>query len=215
MFGIINFETFLIASIILTVTPGTDTMYILGKSIAQGKKAGIFSALGSSTGGLIHCLLTTLGLSIILTKSAIAFTLVKYFGAFYLIFLGTKSFVKKNNSTTELEKVDKPNNYSKLYASGILTNLLNPKVSLFYLAFLPQFVRPNNVHSQLPFFILGLTFLLFVTIWSLVVAVSASKLSARIRKYNKAQEWLDKITGGVFILMGIKIALSKNSLESS
>lgn len=210
MFGIINFETFLIASLILTFTPGADTIYILGKSVAQGKKAGIFSALGSSTGGLVHCLLAALGLSIILAKSAIAFELVKYLGASYLIFLGIKSLTSKSSKQFDLETVDAKNNYGKIYVSGILTNILNPKVALFYLAFLPQFVDPKYIHSSLPFLILGLTFLLLITIWSLIIALSASKLSDSIRRNYKVKLWLDKIAGGVFILLGIKIALSKN-----
>lgn len=209
MFGIINFETFLITSFILTLTPGADTMYILGKSITLGKKAGILSALGSSTGGLVHCLLATLGLSVILAKSGIAFELVKYLGAAYLIFLGIKSLKAKSNKQHEFEKVDTQNNYRKLYISGILTNMLNPKVALFYLAFLPQFVDPNNIQSSLPFLILGMTFLLLVTVWSLVIVLFASKLSDRIRKNHKIKVWLDRIAGGIFILLGIKIAISR------
>jgi RhtB (resistance to homoserine/threonine) family protein len=209
MFGIINFETFLIAGLILNLTPGADTMYILGRSIAQGKKAGILSALGISTGAIFHIIFATLGLSIILAKSAMAFEIVKYLGAVYLIFLGLKAIFKKTNGKFELNDENEITNHKRIYFSGILTNILNPKVALFFLAFLPQFIDPNYVQSSLPFLILGITFLLTGTIWCLILALFASKLSDRIRKNYKIKRWLDKITGGIFIALGIKLALTK------
>jgi len=209
MFGIINFETFLIAGIILNLTPGADTMYILGRSISQGKKAGILSALGISTGAIFHIIFATLGLSIILAKSAIAFEIVKYLGALYLIFLGIKVIFKKADEKFKLDSKNEILNYKKIYFSGILTNILNPKVALFFLAFLPQFIDPNYVQNSLPFLILGITFLLTGTIWCLILALFASKLSNRIRKNYKIKTYLDKITGGIFIALGIKLALIK------
>ncbi|RMA58087.1 LysE family translocator [Ulvibacter antarcticus] len=210
MFGIINFETFLIAGLILNLTPGADTMYILGRSIAQGKKAGVLSALGISTGAIFHIIFATLGLSIILAKSALAFEVVKYLGAAYLIFLGLRAISKKRDEKFELNKENEISDYKKIYFSGILTNILNPKVALFFLAFLPQFIDPNYVQNSLPFLILGFTFLLTGTIWCLILALFASKLSDRIRRNYKIKIWLDKITGGIFIALGIKLALTKN-----
>lgn len=209
MFGIINFEAFLIAGLILNLTPGADTMYILGRSIAQGKKAGVLSALGISTGAIFHIIFATLGLSIILAESAMAFEIVKYLGAGYLIFLGLKTILKKADGKFELNKENETVNYKKIYLSGIMTNILNPKVALFFLAFLPQFIDPNYVQSSLPFLILGITFLLTGTICCLILALFASKLSDRIRKNFKMKIWLDKITGGVFVALGIKLALMK------
>ena len=209
MFGIVNFEAFLIAGLILNLTPGADTMYILGRSLAQGKKAGILSALGISTGAIFHIIFATLGLSIILAKSATAFEIVKYLGAAYLIFLGLKSIFKKADGKFQLSNENEVLNYRKIYFSGVLTNILNPKVALFFLAFLPQFIDPNYVQSSLPFVILGVTFLLTGTIWCLILALFASKLSDRIRKNYKIKIWLDKITGGIFVTLGIKLALMK------
>lgn len=209
MFGIINFETFLIAGLILNLTPGVDTMYILGRSISQGKKAGILSALGISTGAIFHIIFATLGLSIILAKSAIAFEIVKYLGAVYLIFLGLKAIFKKTDGKFELDEENKNTDFKKIYVSGILTNILNPKVALFFLAFLPQFIDPHYVESSVPFLILGITFLTTGTIWCLILALFASKLSNPIRKNYRIKKWLDKITGGIFIALGIKLALSK------
>ena len=209
MFGIINFEAFLIAGLVMNLTPGADTMYILGRSIAQGKKAGILSVLGISTGAIFHILFATLGLSIILAKSATAFEIVKYLGAAYLIFLGLKAILKKESGKFELSHENKIVNYKKIYFSGVLTNILNPKVALFFLAFLPQFIDPNYVQSSFPFLILGVTFLLTGTIWCLILALFASKLSDRIRENYKIKMWLDKITGGIFVALGIKLALMK------
>jgi threonine/homoserine/homoserine lactone efflux protein len=148
-------------------------------------------------------------LSIIIAKSALAFTIIKYLGAIYLIFLGIKSITTKSNNEFELIKDDKQVSNRKIYISGILTNILNPKVALFFLAFMPQFIDPNYVESSLPFIILGLTFLLTGTIWCVVLAIFASKLSNRIRKNYKIRMWMDKITGSMFIILGIKLAMSK------
>lgn len=207
MFGIINFGTFLIAAIILNITPGTDTMYILSRSISQGKKAGILSALGITTGAIFHVIFATLGLSIILAKSAIVFEIVKFTGALYLIFLGLKTIFKKSSDSFNLE--NKTMNYNKIFVSGIMTNILNPKVALFFIAFLPQFIKADAVESSLPFLLLGLTFLTTGTIWCLFLALFASKLSSKIRKNYIFKKWLDKITGSIFIALGIKLALSK------
>ncbi|GGG52658.1 LysE family translocator [Bizionia arctica] len=209
MFGIINFEAFLIAGLILNLTPGADTMYILGRSISQGKKAGVLSALGISTGAIFHIIFATLGLSIILAKSATAFEIVKYLGAAYLIFLGLKSIFKKTEESFELSTKETKVNYKKIYLSGVLTNILNPKVALFFLAFLPQFIDPNYGQSSLSFLILGLTFLFTGTVWCLILALFASKLSDRIRKNYRIKRVLDKITGGIFIALGIKLALMR------
>lgn len=209
MFGIINFEAFLLAGIILNLTPGSDTMYILGRSISQGRKAGILSVLGITTGALVHCLFAALGLSIILAKSALAFEIIKYIGAAYLIFLGIKLLVNKSNESFDLKEVNTKINYRKIYISGIFTSILNPKVALFFLAFLPQFIDPKYAQNFLPFLVLGLTFVCTGTIWCLTLAVFSSKLSAKIRQNYKIKQWLDKVTGGLFVAIGIKLALTK------
>ncbi|GGD25763.1 LysE family translocator [Hyunsoonleella pacifica] len=209
MFGITNFEAFILAGIILNLTPGADTMYILGRSISQGKKAGVLSALGIATGALIHCIFASLGLSVILAKSALAFEILKYAGAVYLIYLGIKMLISKTDENFKLKSNDEKINYRKIYLSGILTNVLNPKVALFFLAFLPQFINPDYSQSFLPFLFLGLTFVTTGTIWCLTLAVFSSKLSNTIRKNYMIKKWLDKTTGGIFIALGIKLALTK------
>ncbi len=208
MLGIINFGTFVIAVIMLSLTPGADTMYILSRSIAQGKKAGVLSVLGIVTGTIFHIAFATLGLSIVLAKSAVAFETVKYLGAAYLIYLGLKAILNRQSGALQLKK-HKKTNYRKIYFSGILTNILNPKVALFFLAFLPQFINPNYENTTVSFLALGLTFMTIGTSWCFLLVLFSAKLSNSIRKNTKIKTWLDKITGGVFIGLGIQLALSK------
>lgn len=184
-------------------------MYILGRSISQGKQAGLLSALGIGTGTLIHCIFAVLGLSIIIAKSAFAFQMVKYVGAAYLIFLGIKMLTAKNENDFKLNEKIKTVSNKKIYLSGVLTNVLNPKVALFFLAFLPQFIKPSHIENPMPFLILGLTFVTSGTLWCLILALFSSKLSSRIRENYGIKKWLDRITGGIFIVLGIRLAFSK------
>ncbi|MBC5992194.1 LysE family translocator [Pontibacter cellulosilyticus] len=210
MFGIINFGAFLLAGVLLNLTPGSDTVYILGRSISKGRKAGLLSALGISTGALIHTVFAAFGLSIILAQSATAFNVVKYAGAIYLIYLGVRSVAAKHKSEFAIKENATFISNRKIYLSGILTNVLNPKVALFFLAFLPQFIDPGYANSALPFFVLGLTFVTTGTIWCIVLALFSAKLSNRIKQNIKVRVWLDRFTGMVFILLGVKLALLKS-----
>lgn len=208
MFGIINLPAFILAGILLNLTPGADTMYILGRSISQGKKAGIYSALGISSGILFHITFAAFGLSLIVARSAMAFNLIKYAGAVYLAYLGVKMIVSK--PATGLNAEPKKLSARRLYISGILTNLLNPKVALFFLVFLPQFVKTSESHHPLPFIILGIIFVIPGTIWCLTLAVFSSMLSKKISKSSGLSLWLNRITGSIFIALGLKLAyLSK------
>jgi len=205
MFGIINLPAFIVAGLLLIFTPGADTMYILGRSIAQGKKAGIYSVLGIVTGSLIHTTFAAFGLSLIIARSAMAFDIIKYAGAVYLAYLGVKMLLSKPMSDLELN-TNRINSH-KLYISGILTNLLNPKVILFYLVFLPQFVKTSEAHNPVPFLILGIMFIIPGTLWCITLAVFAAKLADKIKKSGKVSSWLSRVTGGVFIGLGLKLAL--------
>ena len=142
MFGITNFTAFLLAGILLNLTPGTDTIYILSRSISQGKKAGLLSALGISAGCLVHTLFAAFGLSIVLSQSAAAFDTVKYMGALYLIYLGLKTIFTRRPHGFDLDAIQTRDSDSRIFLSGMLTNVLNPKVALFFLAFVPQFIDP-------------------------------------------------------------------------
>ena len=209
MFGIENYWGFIAAGILLNIIPGSDSMYIITRSISQGQKAGIYSVLGIISGILIHTLLAALGLSVLLANSPTAFTLVKYIGASYLCYLGFKMLTSKQDalltaSLTE-NRLTKVLDYQKIYKQGMLTNTLNPKVALFFLAFFPQFVDPSYAHSTLSFLILGLTFAMTSVIWCLCLALLASRFSQKLRENPTIESVLNKISGVVFIGLGIKL----------
>ena len=208
MAGIIHFETFLIAGILLNLTPGNDTLFILTKSIAQGRKAGILSVLGIATGSLIHTTLAALGLSIIIANSVLAFSIVKYAGAAYLIYLGIRMFIDRSGFDTRIPAGFKKIRPWKIYRDAVLTNVLNPKVAMFFIAFLPQFIDPGYRNSIVPFMILGITFTITGTIWCFVLASFSSYLFSKLRNNPLFSSWLNKICGAVLIGLGIKIALS-------
>lgn len=210
MFGITNFSAFLIAGILLNLTPGSDTMYILGRSIAQGQKAGIVSVLGISTGALIHTIFAGFGLSVVIAQSPFAFNLVKYLGAIYLCYLGIKMIANTAKNDFNIQQIEEQLNLKKIYYSGVLTNVLNPKVALFFLAFLPQFVDNQHINSPIPFLFLGLTFVFTGTIWCLILALFSSLLADKIKSNYGIKKWIDRLTGSLFIAIGLKLALEKS-----
>ena len=216
MFGIENYWGFILTGILLNITPGSDTMYIITRSVSQGKKAGLYSVLGVVSGILVHTVLAALGLSIILAKSPLAFTIVKYIGASYLCYLGFKMLVSKSDSVIadslpDDEKLTLPKSldYKKIYKQGMLTNTFNPKVALFFIAFFPQFIDPSYAHSTLSFLILGLTFALTGLVWCLCLALLASRFSQKLRENPAIESMLNKFSGVVFIGLGIKLLTEK------
>lgn len=209
MYGIENYWGFLVAGILLNLTPGADTIYILTRSISQGKRAGIYSVLGISTGVLINTMLASLGLSIILAKSVVAYNIVRYVGVAYLFYLGVRIIVEKNNLFESRDQKIATTSLMKIYWQGLLTNVLNPKVALFFLSFLPQFINPEYANGAMPFIILGLTFLTTGTLWCLFLASSASLVSKTLRDNNRIGKIMQKVSGIVFIGLGIKLLSDK------
>ncbi|WP_371379900.1 LysE family translocator [Sporomusa aerivorans] len=203
MFGIVHYEMFLIAGILLNITPGSDTIYILSRSISQGRTAGIYSVLGIISGCAVHTLLAALGLSVILAKSALAFMLVKLAGALYLGYLGVTTLLSKNNSLAPLS--ENVMSGEKIYVQGLLTNVLNPKVALFFLSFMPQFIDPHNSYGTVPFMILGITFLTTGTIWCLGLVLFSARVTAFLRANDTAANWMNKVCGCIYLLLGIKL----------
>ena len=208
MFGIHDFGLFLAAGILLNLTPGPDTVYILGRSIAQGREAGIASALGISLGSIFHTCAAALGLSAILATSALAFGAVKLLGGAYLIFLGIKMILDRR------KQLRLPSNFRRrttlaAFRQGILTNILNPKVALFFLAFLPQFIDPASNMKIAAFITLGLTFVATGTIWCLILARFASALSERLRANETISQWLNRTAGAFFVFLGLRLATAK------
>jgi threonine/homoserine/homoserine lactone efflux protein len=210
MFGIHDFPLFVISGILLNITPGQDTMYILGRSVAQGPKAGVLSVLGIMTGILVHTLLASLGLSVILATSSVAFAVIKFAGAGYLVWIGI-GFLRTRGDDSALSPVlPAAPNPGKIFRQGVLTNVLNPKVALFFLSFLPQFVSARSEAVFLPFMILGLVFLTTCGIWCLVLVYGASRLSTHFRRRTTAGGVLKKLTGLLFVGLGIRLAFSQS-----
>ncbi|PGS38043.1 homoserine lactone transporter [Bacillus cereus] len=206
MYGIINYEVFLLTGILLNLIPGADTMYIVGRSISQGRKAGVYSVFGIITGSLVHTLLVAFGLSIILTKSIVLFNTIKVIGVIYLVYLGIKMILDKTNIAFQASS--NKLNIRKIYVQGLLTSLTNPKVSLFFIAFLPQFID-TKASGPMPFIILGLTFTVTGLLWCLFVAYFSSYVTKKLRGNQKVGMILNKITGLIFIGMGLKLLQTK------
>jgi RhtB (resistance to homoserine/threonine) family protein len=208
MFGIHDFGLFLAAGILLNLTPGPDTAYILGRSIAQGREAGIASALGICVGSIFHSCAAALGLSAILATSAVAFAAIKLFGGAYLIFLGIKMLLDRRR------QLSLPSNFRRrttiaAFRQGVFTNVLNPKVALFFLAFLPQFIDPALNMKVFAFLMLGLTFVTTGTIWCLILAWFASAFSERLRTNETIGQWLNRAAGALFVFLGARLATTK------
>jgi threonine/homoserine/homoserine lactone efflux protein len=208
MTGIIHFETFLLTGILLNLTPGNDTIFILTRSIGQGKKAGIISALGIGTGSIVHTVSAAFGLSIVIAKSILVFNIIKYAGAVYLIYLGYKMLTDGRQLNTNNEAPTKSVDYFKIYRAAIITNLLNPKVALFFIAFLPQFIDPTLSNTVLPFLTLGMTFITTGLVWCLVLATSASAIFATLKRNKKISTYINKVCGLTLVGLGIKVALT-------
>lgn len=207
MFGIVGYKMFLLSGILLNLTPGSDTIYILTRAGVGGRRKGIASALGISTGILIHTVLAALGLSVILASSAAAFNTMKFIGAAYLAVMGLKTIISKEGIMPSDGVQDE--NIMKVYRQGVLTNALNPKVALFFLALLPQFVSPSNTYGPIPFLILGFTFFCTGTLWCTFLAYIASFVSNFLKKNDRVQKIASKATGVIYILLGLNVLRAK------
>jgi len=209
MLGTHDLWLFVLSGLLLNITPGPDTLYIIGRSSTQGWRAGAVAALGIGAGTLVHICAAALGLSAILAASATAFTVVKFIGAAYLLYVGivlirSASSVKASPSTV----VPRGATIRGIFIQGFLTNVLNPKVALFFLAFLPQFVAHEANSKPLAFLFLGAIFDVNGTIWNLLVAWSTARLSGSLAPNAAFKRWFNRCVGGVFIFIGIRLALA-------
>src|SRR5687768_8510454 len=181
MLGIEHLGLFIITGLLLNMIPGPDTFYILARTLAQGRRAGILSALGISAGCLVHTLAAAVGLSAILVTSATAFMVVKLCGAAYLVYLGLQMLFHSSRKETSTEPALKETTGRTIFAQAVLTNVLNPKVAVFFLAFLPRFVSNTTHQAYLPFLCLGLVFIVNGTIYCLLLVLVAAALSRRFK----------------------------------
>jgi threonine/homoserine/homoserine lactone efflux protein len=192
---------FAAASLALAVVPGPAVLYIVAQSIDQGRLAGFVSALGIGTGGLMHMIAATIGLSSLLASSATAFTIVKYAGAAYLIALGIRRLLTREEVDDEIVRAPRP--HHRLFVDGVVVNVLNPKTALFFLAFLPQFVDPAQGGATLQILLLGLIFVLIALCSDSLWALAAGTLGGWLRRsrwYLGVKRW---VTGTVFVGLGL------------
>jgi threonine/homoserine/homoserine lactone efflux protein len=209
VFGTHDLWLFVISGLLLNLTPGPDTLYIVSRSSTQGWRAGAVAALSIGVGTLVHIAAAALGLSAILAASATAFTAVKIMGAAYLLYVGIaliRSAGKQPASTGAISV--RPASIRDIFVQGFLTNVLNPKVALFFLAFLPQFVAADANSKPLAFLVLGMIFNFNGTIYNLAVAWSAAKLSSTLAPGDAFKRWFNRCVGGLFIFIGIRLALA-------
>jgi threonine/homoserine/homoserine lactone efflux protein len=213
MFGIHDLSLFIVSGLLLNLVPGPDSLLIMARSAAQGWRAGSAAALGIGAGTMVHVCAAAIGLSALLATSAAAFTVVKLVGAAYILYVGLCLLLRKKARGQALAAMPPmpPIPYRKLLFQGFLTNVLNPKVALFFLAFVPQFISADAPNKALAFIILGCIFNANSMLWCHFLAASSAMASQRLKLNPAVTAWLNRITGGLFIALGIKLALSKQA----
>jgi threonine/homoserine/homoserine lactone efflux protein len=208
MLGVHNLPVFLASCLVLAMTPGQDTLYIVGRTLAQGRRAGLLSALGITVGLVFHTFAAALGLSAILAASASAFTVIKLAGAAYLVYLGISMWRSSSARAPETPLAPAATD-RRIVIAGLLTNILNPKVALFFLAFLPQFVDPSAPSKVAAFLALGGLFILVGLAWTMVLIFGAAAFGRRLRGSSAAGALARRAAGAAFVWLGVKLAVSR------
>ena len=208
MFGIHDYWVFVGTGILLNLIPGQDTLFSLGRALSGGQRAGVSAALGISVGSLCHTLAAAMGFSALISASAIAFTVIKLLGAAYLIVLGLRLlFGPSADAADSLQaQVTRQPTARSCFRQGVLTNVLNPKVALFFLALLPQFIDPVSPAKTVAFLALGATFITTGTLWCLILAIAAARLRSFFTRKPFVRTLLDRLTGAVFVALGVRLA---------
>jgi threonine/homoserine/homoserine lactone efflux protein len=206
--GVPDFALFVASGILLNLTPGADTLYIVTRATTLGRKAGAVAALGIAAGCCVHIVAAGLGLSALLATSAVAFTAVKLVGAAYLIYMGVMLWRTGPRSPKPAARRLPATPLPRIFVQGALTNILNPKVALFFLAFLPQFVDPQGTQRLAAFLLLGTVFNTTGLVWNLFVAWSSAGIGRRFNGLPARMHALHRIAGAVFVALGVKLALT-------
>jgi threonine/homoserine/homoserine lactone efflux protein len=208
MLGIHHYWLFIATAIVLVITPGQDTFFILGRSLASGRAAGIAAALGITAGSVVHTFLAALGLSALLAASPYAFMAVKLAGAAYLIYIGARALMSRSSGLPREAREEHDGRWAA-FRSGIVTNLLNPKVGLFFLALMPQFIEATSTNKVAAFLALGLTFVALGVVWCTVLAIAAARLRGWFLRRPSMATVLNRVTGAMFIALGLKLATTR------
>ena len=200
------FLAFLIAAFALNLAPGPDMLYVIGRSVGQGCKAGIVSSLGVFVGCWVHILAAAFGIAALLRSSPVAFNAVRYAGAAYLIYLGVKMLAQQTDLSSQQLKAER---LGVIFRQGAITNMLNPKVAIFFLAFLPQFVDARRGNVVLQILLLGLIFNVGGTLVNLAVAYAGGTLGELLRRNESIARLQRRFTGLIFVGLGLRLAWQK------
>jgi threonine/homoserine/homoserine lactone efflux protein len=215
MYGTHDLTLFVLSGLLLNIAPGVDFLYVLSRAASRGTLAGVWAALGIGLGCFVHVSFAALGLSAILASSAVAFTVVKWVGAAYLVYVGISMLRQKGGFNLVLEGpgVSPPAapGHARIFWQGFLTNVLNPKVALFFLAFVPQFIDVASPTKVQAFLLLGMIFNTTGTLWNLFVAWAAGFLARRLQLASRVGVWLNRSLGALFIALGVRLGLSSRA----
>ncbi|TAM38549.1 MAG: LysE family translocator [Burkholderiaceae bacterium] len=225
MTGIEHLGLFIVAGLLLNLTPGPDVLYIVANGLRRGWRAGVVAALGITAGCFVHITAAAIGLSALVAASSTAFALLKWLGAAYLLYVGATLLLAKRGAGSQpdapglIAKTEDPvkakgaKSLKDVFVQGFWTNALNPKVALFFLAFLPQFIAPGAPHKTQAFVLLGLLFN-FNGLWvDIGWALSAAWLARRVAAVQRGMHWLQRTAGVMFIGFGVRLALSDNPVH--
>ena len=209
MLGTHNLPLFIASGLLLNISPGADSLYIVARSVTQGTRAGVAAALGIGAGCCVHVFAAALGLSALLAASSSAFTFIKLLGAAYLIYVGVSLLCRRSSAPVRLADTVTVSSWRAIFAQGFLTNVLNPKVVLFFLAFVPQFIDPDAPNKALAFVFLGVIFSFNGMLWCLFLAWAAARVGS-IGVGRSAKAFLGRGVGAVFVFLGLRLALGKD-----
>ena len=209
MFGIHDLALFIAASVLLAITPGPDSTLVFAQSLRHGARGGLVASLGVVTGCLVHVTAASVGLSAILAASAHAFNVVKWAGAAYLAFIGLRTILTAGRAASASGAQPERLRTSSVFWTGFLTNVLNPKVAVFFLAFLPQFVSVDAPSAPLGFAMLGLVVIVIGFIWLVGLAFVAARSAAALGGRGRLKVWIERALGAAFIALAAKLALSE------
>ena len=210
--GIEHLGLFVLSGWLLNLTPGPDVLYIVSSALRSGVRAGIVAALGITAGCFVHIVAAGLGVSALMATSAMAFSVLKWVGAAYLLYVGVRLLLSKAPDAIKIEAGSADSvtagGLKSLFFRGFWTNALNPKVALFFLAFVPQFITPGAAHPTVAFLLLGVLFNLNAIPINIGYAVLAAWAAKRTAAIQRGMHWLDRLAGALFVGFGIKLALS-------
>lgn len=210
MIELTNLYMFIFATFILCLAPGPDNIFVLTQGMTKGKKAAIFITLGLATGVIIHTSLAAFGISVIFQTSQTAFDIVKYLGALYLLYIAYQAY-KYRDEPLNLSIKNSTNQLKKLYVKGFIMNVLNPKVSIFFLAFLPQFVNAQNGNIPFQMILLGLIFIIMTIIVFSSIGIAGNILSEKVRTNSNILKYMNILTSIVLVSFAIKLALASQN----